>query len=143
MSTSAERVLPNGSSRFHFNFILHLPTSLLNSYVTDNKTATRGLTKPGGQLLLPFHSTPAHNPSTSNTAKIPRSPTSRTQIASPLSVYHPPRRHSPQSASTAVQLRVYVSMAGVAGAGFGCLRGSGRQRRLLWIEGVWGRGEAR
>ena len=122
------------------SFSISFLTSLLNSYITDRKTATRGLTKPGGRLLLlPFHPTWHPTPAPPK----PPNPTSRNRIASPLSVQCPPRRHPPQSASTAVQPRVYVSIAGVAGAAFGCLGGSGRQRRLLWIEGKWGRGEAR
>ena len=139
MFASAERVLPNGSSHFDFDFVLHLPASLLNSYVTDNKMATtRGLTKPGWNSFSSPSTQPRHTTPASSTPPKPRNPISRTRIVSPLSVQHPPRRHPPQSASTAVQHRVYVSMAGVVRAGFGCLRGSRRQRRPLWIEGKWG-----
>ena len=97
------------------SFSISFFTSLLNSYITDRKTATRGLTKPGRQLLLPFH--PTWHPTAAPPK--PPNPTSRNRIASPLSVQCPPRRHPPQSTSTAVQPRVYVSTVGAAGAQFG------------------------
>ena len=82
------------------------------------KRQKKGLIKPGGQLLLPFHPT-WHPAPASSTPPKPQNPTSRTRIASPLTVQCPPRRHPPQSASTAVQPRVYVSTVGAAGAQFG------------------------
>ena len=52
------------------SFSISFFTSLIITYITDSKTATRGLTKPGGGLFLP--PTPAPNPSTSNTAQTPK-----------------------------------------------------------------------
>ena len=122
----------------HVSFSISFFTSFLNSYITDSKTATRGLTKPGAQLLLlPFHPTPAPNPSTFSTAKIPKPNISNPNCKST-------QRTSPSS-RTPSSKRIYsrttsciCDYGGRRRGGIWCLQGGGRQRRLLWMERKWG-----